>query len=260
MSRESEFEAELGVFHRELSAATKYLYGLLSIRTLAAKRKQIYRALDDTADIWNTIQAALQSSAFVALGRIFDQDSPHNIDKVLRLAQSDLTMFSKLAIAARKRKQSSNADDFLPEYLQSVYVPSATDFRLLRKKVGKFRGTYEQRFRDIRHRYYAHKVAATEAEISVLFKAATISELEKTMIFLNQLHEALWQLFNNGERPVLRPLKYSTRRLIARSSSASSLRSPAESIVSDVKKLMQKLTSGSNNAFNGRRAKIGARR
>lgn len=255
MKAEQAFVSELAVFHRELSAGTKYLYGLLSISTLAAKRRSVFRAMDETADIWNTIEAALQSSAFVTLGRIFDQDSPHNINRVLKLAQADPGIFSKDALAARKRQQSPDADSFLPEYLKSAYVPSAADFRSLRKRVAGYRSIYIQCFRDIRHQYYAHKVAATDAQISVLFKNAKILELERMMIFLSQLYQALWQLLHNGRRPVLRPLKYSTRRLIANALPEWNQRSAAELIVADVKKLMRKLTDGSNKSFKARRRK-----
>ena len=82
---------------------------------------------------------SLQTSFFMVLGRIFDQDSKHNIDKLVKTAQENREIFSKGALAKRKTEQSNNADEWIDDYLKSVYEPTAKDFRELRKKVKEFR-------------------------------------------------------------------------------------------------------------------------
>ena len=46
-----------------------------------------------------------------------------------------------------------------------------------------------------------------------LFGKTNIGELQKLLIFLRRLHEALWQLFHNGRKPTLQPARYSVKRI-----------------------------------------------
>jgi hypothetical protein len=50
----------------------------LSVRTLAAAKPEVLKTMDDTPLFWSTTHHAMLRSAFVALGRIFDQDKRSN--------------------------------------------------------------------------------------------------------------------------------------------------------------------------------------
>jgi hypothetical protein len=51
-------------------------------------------------------------SAFVALGRIFDQDSKHNIDSLMVIASKEFAVFSK-ASGGSQAIRWTNASGFL---------------------------------------------------------------------------------------------------------------------------------------------------
>src|SRR5258708_11111127 len=48
----------------------------------------------------------------------------------------------------------------------------------------------------------------------VAFANASIPRLGRLLVFLDQLQDALWHLFENGRKPVLRPARYSGRRIL----------------------------------------------
>jgi hypothetical protein len=148
------------------------------------------------------------------LGRIFDQKSNHNIDKILSVAQRHIEIFSKEALEKRKRAGSANAAEWIDEYMKSVYVPTAEDFRRLRKYVAKYRKIYETVYKDIRHKVIAHKELSNVDDIHALYAKTNIAEMQKLLIFVNKLYHSLWQLYHNGNKPVLRQMKYSTKRMI----------------------------------------------
>jgi hypothetical protein len=50
-------------------------------------------------------------------------------------------------------------------------------------------------------------------ELEILFRKTNIRELQKLFVFLRALHEALWQLFFNGRKPLLQQLRYSIARI-----------------------------------------------
>ena len=155
---------------------------------------------------------ALQLASFLTLGRIFDQASKHKVDSVLRLAQQNPGIFSKEALGLRKKAASENAAEWLDEYLKDAYVPTVGDFRRLRKHVAKRRKVYEARYRDIR-KNFAHKLIADRGELDALFSKTKVDELRRLVTFLQSLHEALWQLFYNGRKPVLQQVRHSVKRM-----------------------------------------------
>jgi hypothetical protein len=212
MTPAEEFERELEIFRTEAEQAIQFLYVYLAIHDTAGGSQSVHDMLNDAALFWNTSLGALQTAAFIALGRVFDQHSKskHNVDRLLGLAQKNPGIFSKVALSARKAGLSP-AD--LANYLQDVYVPTAKDFRHLRAMVGKHRKIYEAKYRDIRHKWFAHKEISDSAEIGALMAKTNIRELQRLVTFLGSLYEALWELFFNGRKPVVRQRRYSIRAM-----------------------------------------------
>jgi hypothetical protein len=214
MTPSEHFERELETFRREAEAGTQFLFAYLTVHAVAHQHKAVLALLNRTPLFWNTCLGALQTSAFIALGRIFDSDSPHNISQLFRIAQDNRAhLFSKAALEKRKQGNSPEPPEWLPDFMQDVHEPTPDDFRRLRRHVQKWRRIYEANYRDVRNKYFAHKVVADEAETAVLFSKGTNRELQRLFAFLGSLYEALWELFMNGRKPVLRPRRYSVKRM-----------------------------------------------
>lgn len=207
------FAKELEVFRTEAESAIQFFYSFISIHAVAGEHEEVHRLLNTAPLFWNTTLGALQTSTFIALGRVFDQNSRHNVDRLIKIAQSNMDIFSKESLAGRKRQGSNNADEWIDEYLRDIYVPNAEDFRRLRRHIAKRRQIYESNYRDIRHKIFAHKVISKKEEEHVLFGKTNIREMQKLLIFLRRLHEALWQLYYNGNKPTLQPARYSIKRI-----------------------------------------------
>jgi len=215
---EQEFERELEVFRTEAEGAAQFFYAWLAVHAAAGDDKDIHRLLNTAPLFWNTALGALQSATFVTLGRIFDSDSAHNLSRLLRMAQDHPQIFSKTALGRRKQGTSATPPSWLNDYLRDAYVPKVGDFRRLRAHVGKRRKTYEDKYRDLRHKIFAHKGTSDPAVITALFAKTNIRELQRMLVFLGSLYEALWQLFMNGRKPSLRPRRYSVRSMRERPS------------------------------------------
>ena len=213
MTPAAELEHELEVFRTETEAAAQFFYAYLTIHAVAGDHRPVYRLLNTAPLFWNTNLGALQTSAFIALGRIFDQSSKHNVDRVLKIAQGNPDIFSKAALGARKQAGNPNSLDWLHEYLCDAYVPTAADFRRLRAYVNKYRKIYEESYRDLRNKFFAHRDVSDGAAIDVLFRKTNKRKFERLLAFLGSLYDALWQLFFNGRKPVLRPRRYSVKRM-----------------------------------------------
>jgi len=131
------FEHELEVFRREVGAAIQFLYAHVAVRSVMTQHQPVLDFLNQASLFWATSLGALQLSAFIALGRIFDHDSTHNVSRLLRIAQNHPDIFSKEALARRKERDSPGASKWLPDYLSKAYEPTPHDFRRLKAHVSK---------------------------------------------------------------------------------------------------------------------------
>jgi AbiU2 len=213
-SAEALFESELEIFRTETEGGIQFFSAYLAVHAIAAKHKAVHRLLNEAPLFWNTCLTGLQTASFMALGRIFDNESDHNLSKLLRITQDNREIFSKAALGRRKQGNSPEPPEWLTEYLRNSYEPTILDFRRIRSHVRKRRKIYETNYRDIRHKWFAHKVVSEQIEIRALFGKANTRELQQLFAFLSWLYESLWELFFNGRKVALRPLRYSVKRIL----------------------------------------------
>jgi AbiU2 len=217
---EQQFERELEIFRTEAETAAQFFYTYLAMHEVAKRHKPVFHLFNEHPLFWNTLVGGVQTAALIAVGRVFDQDSPHNVDAVLGLAQRHRDIFAKAALGKRKQGNAREQPDWLPDYLRTAYEPTPEDFRRLRKLVKKHRRCYETNYRDLRNQYYAHKQAADPADVQRLVAKTNIREMQRMFTFLLQLHQTLQELFSDGRKPVLRPVRYSAARIKQKPSTA----------------------------------------
>ncbi len=210
---EIQFERQLEVFRTEAEAGIQFFYAYLAVHAVAADHESVKKLLNKNPLFWNTCLGALQTASFIALGRVFDHDSAHNLDRVLRIAQDNLQIFSKVALGHRRQGKDPETSAWLDEFLRDVYEPTPKDFRRIRGYIHKRRKIYESRYKDLRDKVFAHRAVSDDAESAELFGKTNIRELQRMFAFLGSLHNALWQLFFNGRKPALQPLRYSVKRM-----------------------------------------------
>lgn len=254
-TQEKQFTRELEVFRTEAQAGAQFLYAHLSFKAILSEKKNTLKIINRTPLFWNTVMDALQTSFFIVLGRIFDQKSTHNIDRLLKSAQDNIGIFSKEALADRKRRGSDNADEWIDDYLKTVHVPTAKDFRELRKKVKEFRKIYESNYRDIRLKIYAHKIESDAGDVQKLFSKTNIRELQRVFVFVNALYEALWQLLNNGQKPVLRRMRYSVKSIKRDRKPECQSQTVQERMVAEIDDFLKELTGNAQQGAQLGRAK-----
>jgi len=210
---EKAFEHELEVLRTESNIAIQFFYASIAINDVIADNEKALKIVNETPLFWNLNKGALQEYSLVVLGRVFDQGKNHNIDRLIKIAQDNSDIFSKEALEARKRKQSSNTDKRIEYNMDYAYVPTPKDFRRLRKYVNKYRKIYNNNYRKIRNKLYAHLELSDPLERHELFAKTNIREFEKLLVFLLRLHKCLWELLNNGKNPVLKPMRYSLKAI-----------------------------------------------
>lgn len=238
MTTHHDFQEQLANFRHESQVAAQYIYAEMAIQHASSKSKKLLYALNNTPRFWIVCGASLQLAGYVSIARIFDTKSNYNVNKLIDAMEKNLHMFQVEALAARKRDGKTYEPEWLDGYLRNAYYPTIKDVVRLRLKVAKWRLVYERAVKPARNKYLAHREKTDYSEVQSLFAGGTIRELWRLTTFLLQLNEALWQLLHNGRKPVLLPLRHSVKSIYdaKRQSTA-----PHESMIADVKKLMQSI-------------------
>src|SRR5262249_15671816 len=161
----------------------------------AREDENVRSALNRNAPFWNLACRALQANAIVVLGRIFDRDSrAHTINRLLQLASDNTGIFSKTALEKRKLP---HAGEHTVDLMRNGYIATKREFQRLRKYGDKQRAIYNGHYMDLRNKFFAHR---ERVDLTAAFANANVRRLGRLLIFLDQLHDALWQLLVNGRK------------------------------------------------------------
>lgn len=201
------FKNELETFRGEEETAQQMFFAWLSLRTTAASNADVLRMLNTAPLFWINAQHSMLVTAFVTLGRIFDQESKHNVDRLMAIVSENLSIFSIDALRARKVADGISTED-AARYIVDKHALTSNDIRTLRKQIDVRRRIYEERYRDIRHKVFAHKATDNVAEIDEMFAKTNIEEMKGVFGFLHAFHDALWKQFHNGQKPNMMPYKF----------------------------------------------------
>lgn len=230
-----DFEKQLGNLDLEATVIASYVYAEMAIQHSASRSNALLKALNRSPVFWRTFYASFQSSAYLALGRVFDLKSPFNIEALIASMEHDMTVFSRSALAARKSSSGFSDPAKLQGYVANAHVFTRDDVVRIRRAVARRRTVYDRAIMPVRHQYLARRQAHGD-NVSKLYAKGKVKETWKLSSFLYHFHQTLWNLYYNGRRPELRiRMRHSPKAIYDR---GGSYVGPHERIVSDVRTLM----------------------
>lgn len=240
MSADS-FADQLQSLDHESTVIANYVYAEVAIQHSANQSEIVLAQLNRTATFWLAAQAAFQTAAYIALGRVFDHDSKFNLGQLTAAFGNNLDVFSRDALAERKRDGAKEDPPWLEGYLAKMYTPTEKDVERISRHVERYQGIFLKTIKPPRNKYLAHREKRAKEEVDQLFARGTRTELWRMSVFLLRLHSALWDLYHNGNKPLLRNIRYSPMRIYDNPGHGNS---PHERMVRDVKELMTILAEG----------------
>lgn len=201
----SDFSIELEAFRHEQESAQQFFFGYLSLQEIPGSNDAVLNALNEHPQFWIATRFALLVATFLALGRLFDQDSRsiHNIDRLTSHLSKNITAFSREGLRARRIAEGMDPT-FSARYVADKHDLSVDDIRNVRSAVKKWRNIYNERYRIIRHSVFAHRAVRFD-ESETLFANTRTSEMLEMLGFLDALYTSLWELQANGRPLDLRP-------------------------------------------------------
>ncbi len=235
------FAEQLQSLDHESTVIANYVYAEVAIQHSANQSEKILAQLNRTPTFWLSAQAAFQTAAYIALGRVFDHDSKYNLGELTSAFGKNLDVFSREALAERKRDGADEDPPWLEDYLNKMYIPTDKDVARITRHVERYREIFAKIIKPPRNKYLAHREKRAREEVDQLFARGTRTELWRMSVFLLRLHSALWDLYHNGNKPLLRSVRYSPMRIYNDPGEGNN---PHERMVRDVKELMSILADG----------------
>lgn len=202
---EREFEARLRSFGREARGCAMLAYTEFVLHYYAGSNWPVRDRLNRHPAFWNAVLAGLQSSAFVALGRIFDtKRGTYNGDELLDFAEKHRGIFSRKAREAREVRRGAPLDQARDFAARAVEL-RAGGLREVRDGFAARQRVFEKRVAPIRHEVFAHASKREIEDREKMFTALPLRELEDLVVFPLRVERALFQFYYNGAPPDLDP-------------------------------------------------------
>jgi hypothetical protein len=201
---EWEFSSRLSNVRQDSRACAVYVYTELTFHHLTSSEPRLIDGVRQHAAFWNGVLGGLQTAVFVTLGRLFDDDQQtYNLENALRYAEQHPGIFSRDALAARKRAAGVGPDE-AALYVKDAFVLERGGLAALRAEFNAKYRLYVERVRPIRNQVFAHSGKLTPEDRDGLFTRVFVRDLEGLTVFALQVCEALTQLYDNGLEPTLR--------------------------------------------------------
>lgn len=188
-----------GYFSNEYKIVAQSFFTWKLINNIASLDEKMFSLIRENSSTWNIILYSLQVTYFIALRRIFDNDNNAlSADSLLKSCIDNISEFGKDKIAERKIGNSSSEPEWLAKYLEGVYQIEQKDIQMLRGELSRQKKKYEEKFRSIVNKVFAHSEIKYLEDTKTLFVGATIGDIEEIINFLFQIDRILFDLLHNG--------------------------------------------------------------
>jgi hypothetical protein len=188
----------------DVETAIKSNSAYWKINNLARDDDKILEKYNRHAHFWTLNSYALQSTFFIAFGRIFDERKDvFSVQKVVDATIKNPQFFTKAALRRRKRKvaQLHGSDpQWLIDYVIAAWEPTTDDLQTLKTALVPHHQKFKAIYQPIRHTYFAHRGTASEAAIHSLFQKTLIAEVSEILRFLHTLIWSIDQMAINARR------------------------------------------------------------
>jgi hypothetical protein len=191
----------------DVEASIKCNYAYFMIHGLARANRTTLNKYQRHAHFWSLNSYALQTTFFIAFGRIFDERKDcFSIQKLIKATISNPAIFSKAALRARRRKNDriTGADPaWLVTFINEAWEPTVADLKRLSAGLAPHEAKFKAIYRPIRHVYFAHRGMASQQAIQKLFAGTLKKDVVTILKFLHTVLWAIQQMSDNGRRPEL---------------------------------------------------------
>jgi hypothetical protein len=198
---EAEWFADLQQMSNQIDQVVEIFHTNRAINERARECSQTWNAINNAGEFWGTHQNCLNTTLFIAMGRLFDSAAgASSLRKFLKSTSEHRGFFSKAALRSRKLGHGILPVG-LDEYVGRAWEPSRRELEQFLEKLIPYEKQWNAVYAPLRNKVYAHIQEKDRDRIHELYSLTQLAEVEEMLRFLKGLVDDLWQLYYNGHQP-----------------------------------------------------------
>jgi len=186
---------------KEAETTLRVLYALMQFRHFICKQETVDK-INENVHFWLIYERSLRTNLFVGIRRLYEGKSgTFNFQKFIKLCIDNIDKFSEKSLRTRKVSGSSNASEWIDNFMVDVYEPKEEDFkklsRVVRNNSKKMKGIYTE----VASKIFAHAIHMDKVSISNIMDQLDFDEMEVALTSIWHVYEQVWQMYENGIQP-----------------------------------------------------------
>jgi hypothetical protein len=198
-----EFENRLEVFGGDARACASFAYTELTFRYALRADRDLAMQMDAQRGFWRHVRAALRTSLFSTLARLYDESRNSNsAGQFLRFCEAHLELFSPVSRSARQT-EAGIARELAAPRTRSTFEPEPGALAPRFAELDRMRRLYNRAVQPPHARQLRAGYGAADHVEAVGPDELGGSEFPELAVFPLRLHHALEALYLEGRAPVL---------------------------------------------------------
>ena len=173
-------------------------YTSMEINTFTSESQENCNKINRDGYFWEGQLYALQTTWFIALGRLFDRRG-YSVHRFLVPTVAQKGLFTKAALGKRKRTAAQEDNpEWLDQYLKTAWEPTTQDLQNIAASIGTAEARWRRAYKPIRNKVFAHQDLSVS--VGELFGQTRVADIENILHDLNRIQIAIYQLLENGQQ------------------------------------------------------------
>lgn len=201
---EAEYWGLFETVRGDIEGAIACHVGYLKIHNTAAENRAILDKYNRTPEFWRLNSYALQTTFFIALGRLFDATKGTvTLTRLLDETVEHRGLFTKEQLRRYKISQVNGEPDWLEKYIAEAWEPSRADLQQLRDFIDPHIKRYNDVYAPLRHMHFAHRGKESSVTIGELFGRTKIGDATEILRDCCTVMDQIKEIQLNGRKPDL---------------------------------------------------------
>ncbi|MBL4900902.1 MAG: hypothetical protein JKX76_14930 [Colwellia sp.] len=199
---------QLEHLRRETESCLRVFYSLKQFRSYL-QEGETTALLNKNPEFWQVYEISVRSRLFIGIRRLYEgKNNTFNFQNFINKCIASVDDFSKDKLRKRKLSLGQESTEWIDSYMEGVYEATEEDFRTLSKIVRSNSKRMKGIYSDAASTIYAHGVHMDHAKISQISDQLNFDEMEKALLSIWHCYEQVWQMYLNGQKPLLEVIQY----------------------------------------------------
>jgi hypothetical protein len=202
------FDNYLRTFENETETTIRVFYTLKRFHEYLTD-ESVVQKVNNNLYFWRIFEVSLQTRLFIGLRRLFETKSDSlTFQNYINKCKANIHEFSISSHKKRRLELFPNRQDYLDNYLKSVYTPTIDDFHRLAKIVRDNNKGMKKIYLDIASKVFAHAIHTDKETIKSMSSALSFDKVEASLKAFWTVCINVHNMYHNGIEPRSQLIEY----------------------------------------------------